>query len=199
MHQGVWKISKREVAARHFAYLTPKHQRRIPQRILPKTLLEERRILLRSREILEPCSQKPSLRNLPRVAIEMVLGDRSVPGVRTVPEVPRQHLLLASLDEILRCIRDREERELPLVVEPAGAEFAAEDVLVAVAREGVFGVYGAFYEGAVLGGEGDGLAVAFVVGDEVGAGDVEEGEDAEEVVGCCGACGRSRSKHGFLR
>lgn len=99
-------------------------------------------------------------------------------------KIPTQHLPLSPLHKKLRDVWHGEECKLPVIVGcPGGVWGRGCRFVDACSGEGIFGDREAFYEGAVFKGEGGGGADAFVVREDVGAGDVEEGEDAEEVGG----------------
>lgn len=97
-------------------------------------------------------------------------------------EIPRQHLAHAPGDEKLRRVGDAEEGELPVRVQVPPGRWGRR-CFVAEAGERVFGEADALDEGGMLGCEGDGEADAFVVREDVGAVDVQEVEDALQVLG----------------
>ena len=96
-------------------------------------------------------------------------------------KVPRQHLAHAAVDEKLGRVGHAEEGELPIRIEVL-VRRRLSGQLVTEAGERVFDEGEAFDEGGMLGGECGGEADAFIVRDDIGAVDVEEVEDAFEVL-----------------
>lgn len=113
----------------------------------------------------------------------VVLRNRRVARIARVEEIPRQHLLLAALDKVLRRVRHAEKRELPVRIQiPVGAR-SGRRLVGSCAGECVLAQAEALYERAVLEGESGGDADAFVVPEDVGLRYVEVGEQGLEVGG----------------
>lgn len=157
-------------------------QHRHAQRLYLDRRIEVRLIHEAGSEIGKPRVQKPRFRDLGGVSGQVCLGNGFHARIRRVEEIPRQHLAHAAVDEKLRCVGDAEKGELPVRVQIPACRGLCR-LLVAESGQGVFEQGNAFDQGRVLHGQGGGETNAFVVGDDVGVVDVQEIEDAFEILG----------------
>lgn len=110
----------------------------------------------------------------------MIVRYGCVAGVGGVKEIPCEHFLFSTLGEILRGVWHGEECQLPVLIEVPGWRRAPYELVSEIWKR-VFGESHTLHEWAVPGRESCCRAAAFVMGEDVGFGDVQKIEDAFQI------------------
>ena len=95
-----------------------------------------------------------------------------------MPEIPCQHLLFLSLNEVLCSVGNREKGKLPVLVQAGYTKLWRNNTLVAKAWKSIFRKDSSFHQRAILGVQCSGQAVTFIMRYEIGLIDIQEVEDA---------------------